>query len=183
MASNKEIETGAKAIADDMALPGGGLKKLARVVGDHLDWFDLVERRGLTWGDISRLLFVAGVKSVNGRPISIGTLSSTVWRKRPSAESSAKPAPTEVTLRRPTPYKSINASKAPTNKPRPGQASGLEGKNSSIQAARAPAAVSTPRETKHAPRKLPTLKAGTTSKAQTLDFMKRAAAIRRKQTD
>ena len=40
MAASKEIEAGARAIAEDLRLPGGGLKKLARVVDDHLGWFD-----------------------------------------------------------------------------------------------------------------------------------------------
>jgi hypothetical protein len=47
MITSKEIATGAKAIAEDLRLPGGGLKKLARVVEDHLGWFDTVEARGL----------------------------------------------------------------------------------------------------------------------------------------
>jgi hypothetical protein len=82
VATDKEIEVGAKAIARDLSLPGGGRKKLARVVEDHLSWFAMVEARGLTWADITRLLSVAGAMGQNGRAISIGTLSSTVWRKR-----------------------------------------------------------------------------------------------------
>jgi hypothetical protein len=85
-ATSKEIEAGAKAIAEDLHLPGGGLKKLARVVEDHLGWFDTVEARGLTWADMSRLLFAAGAKAGNGRPFSVGTLYSTVWRKREDAK-------------------------------------------------------------------------------------------------
>jgi hypothetical protein len=85
-ATSKEIEAGAKAIAEDLHLPGGGLKKLARVVEDHLGWFDTVEARGLTWADMSRLLFAAGAKGRNGRPFSVGTLYSTVWRKREDAK-------------------------------------------------------------------------------------------------
>lgn len=77
MAIGNEIGAGAKAIAEDLHLPGGGLKKLARVVEDHLGWFDRVEARGLTWADISRLLFAAGAKGTNGRPFSVGTLYST----------------------------------------------------------------------------------------------------------
>jgi hypothetical protein len=82
MATGKEIEAGARVIAEDLCLPGGALKKLARVVEDHLDWFDMAEARGLTWADMSRLLFAAGAKSRKGRPFSVGTLYSTVWRKR-----------------------------------------------------------------------------------------------------
>jgi hypothetical protein len=88
MATSNEIEAGAKAIAEDLRLPGGGLKKLARAVEDHLGWFDRVEARGLTWADMSRLLFAAGAKGKNGRPFSVGTLYSTVWRKREDAISS-----------------------------------------------------------------------------------------------
>jgi hypothetical protein len=88
--TNKEIETGAKAIAEDFGLPGGGQKKLARVVEGHLAWFDAVEARGMTWADVARLLFAAGAKGRNGRPFSVGTLSSTVWRKREDAERDAE---------------------------------------------------------------------------------------------
>ena len=86
MAKNNEIEAGAKAIAEDLRLPGAGLKKLARVVEGHLDWFDKAEARGLTWADMSRLLFAAGAKGKNGRPFPVGTLYSTVWRKREDAK-------------------------------------------------------------------------------------------------
>jgi hypothetical protein len=88
--TNKEIQAGAKAIAEDFGLPGGAQKKLARVVEGHLAWFDAVEARGMTWADMARLLFAAGAKSRNGRPFSVGTLSSTVWRKREDAERDAE---------------------------------------------------------------------------------------------
>jgi hypothetical protein len=90
MPANKEIVAGAKAIAEDFRLPGGGRKMLARVVGSHLAWFDAVEARGMTWADISQLLLAAGAKSKNGRALSVGTLSSTVWRKRNEAEHQDK---------------------------------------------------------------------------------------------
>jgi hypothetical protein len=90
MAISNEIQAGAKAIAEDLRLPGGGLKKLARVVEDHLGWFDRVEARGLTWADMSRLLFAAGAKGTNGRPFSVGTLYSTVWRKREDAKRTGR---------------------------------------------------------------------------------------------
>jgi hypothetical protein len=86
MVKNNEIEAAAKAIAEDLRLPGAGQKKLARVVEDHLDWFDKAEARGLTWADMSRLLFAAGAKGKNGRPFPVGTLYSTVWRKREDAK-------------------------------------------------------------------------------------------------
>ena len=89
MPTRKEIEAGLKAIAEDFNLPGGGQKKLARLVEDHLGWFDAVEARGLTFDDMGRLLFAHGVKRKSGRPFSVGTLSSTLWRKRDEAERRA----------------------------------------------------------------------------------------------
>lgn len=82
---NREIEAGAKAIADDLRLPGGRRKKLARVVAQHLEWFDLAEARGLTWDDMIAVLAGAGVKRDSGLPLSRGALSSAVWRKRREA--------------------------------------------------------------------------------------------------
>jgi hypothetical protein len=72
---------------------------LARVVEDHLDWFDAVEARGLTWNDMTRLLFAAGAKGLNGRPISVGTLSSAVWRKRKKIPTSMPSARTRTNAR------------------------------------------------------------------------------------
>jgi hypothetical protein len=89
--TNTEIEAGAKAIAEDMRLPGGGLKKLARVVQAHLEWFDAVEARGMTWPDIARALFAVGVIDNNGHAFSVGRLSSAVWHKRHETERRARP--------------------------------------------------------------------------------------------
>jgi hypothetical protein len=86
MATSNEIEASARAIAEDLRLPGGGQKKLARVVRNHLDWFDMVEDRGLTWADMSRLLFAAGAKSENGKAFSVSTLYVTVRRMREDAK-------------------------------------------------------------------------------------------------
>jgi hypothetical protein len=82
MARNDEIEAGAKAIAKDFELPGGRRTKLARVVARHLDWFEAAEARGLTWDDMIAVLAAAGARRPNGLPLSRGTLSSAVWRKR-----------------------------------------------------------------------------------------------------
>ena|ERR1035437_7710683 len=86
MAKSNEIEAGARPIAEDLRLPGGGQKKLARVVRNHLDWFDMAEDCGLTWADMSRLLFAAGAKGENGSPFSVSTLYLTVRRKREDAK-------------------------------------------------------------------------------------------------
>lgn len=78
VARNDEIEAGAKAIADDLNLPGGRRKKLARVVEDHLYWFDAAEARGMTWDDMIVALAAAGARRKNGTPLSYGSLSSAV---------------------------------------------------------------------------------------------------------
>lgn len=89
MATSREIEAGLTAITEDFNLPGGGQKMLSRLVENHLGWFDAVEARGLTVEDIGRLLFAGGVKRKDGRPFSVGTLSSALWRKRDEAERRA----------------------------------------------------------------------------------------------
>lgn len=85
MAGNRELESGLKAIAEDFRLPNDGRMKLSKLVAGHLAWFDVAERRGMGWRDIIRALTAAGVTGLGGKPLSIGTLSSTVWRKRSEA--------------------------------------------------------------------------------------------------
>lgn len=82
MANNKELEIGLRAMVEDYHLPGGGRKKLSQLVAGHSAWFDAAERRGMAWRDIIRVLTAAGITGRGGKPLSIGTLSSTVWRKR-----------------------------------------------------------------------------------------------------
>jgi hypothetical protein len=92
MASNRELEAGLRAMAVEFHLPGGGRKKLARLIADHLWWFDAAEQRGMSWGDIARALAAAGVTTQGEKAFGVGTLSSTVWRKRevtPESESEA----------------------------------------------------------------------------------------------
>lgn len=89
MASNKELEAGLKAMLEDYHLPAGGRKKLSQLVAEHLAWFDAAERRGMGWRDMIRALTAAGVTGRGGKPLSIGTLSSTVWRKRSEAAEEA----------------------------------------------------------------------------------------------
>ncbi|MCK1478235.1 hypothetical protein IVB27_26385 [Bradyrhizobium sp. 197] len=87
MVSNKDLEAGQKAMAEDFHLPGGGRKKLSQLVAGHLHWFDAAERRGMGWRDMIRALTTAGVTGKTGKPLSVGTLSATVWRKRAEAEA------------------------------------------------------------------------------------------------
>jgi len=61
MISNKELEAGLKAMAEDLHLPGGARKKLSRLVAAHLWWFDAAERRGMSWRDMIRAMAAAGV--------------------------------------------------------------------------------------------------------------------------
>ena len=89
MATNTEIEAGLRAITEDFNLPGGGQMMLSSLVQDHLAWFDMVKARGLRVDDMVRLLFARGVKRPDGRPFSVGTLSSALWRKREEAERRA----------------------------------------------------------------------------------------------
>lgn len=82
MTNNKELEAGLKVMAEDFQLPAGGRKKLSQLVAEHLDWFNAAERRGMSWRDMIRALTAAGVTGRGGKSLSVGTLSSTVWRKR-----------------------------------------------------------------------------------------------------
>lgn len=82
MASNKELQVGLKAMAEDFHLPGGGRMKLSKLIARHMAWFDAAERRGMGWRDVARALAATGIASETGQPLSIGTLSSTVWRQR-----------------------------------------------------------------------------------------------------
>lgn len=82
MATNNNIEVRLRAIVEDFRLPGGGHKKISRLVANHLDWFDAAEARGMTWRDMIKALCAAGVTGREGKPLSVGTLSSAVWRKR-----------------------------------------------------------------------------------------------------
>ncbi|MGE0769389.1 MAG: hypothetical protein AB7L90_23360 [Hyphomicrobiaceae bacterium] len=78
---DEAIKEGARRIAAALRSPAGQVK-LARVVGAHLDWFDLVQHRGLSWDQMIRVLADAGAMRENGLPFSRGHLSSTVWRAR-----------------------------------------------------------------------------------------------------
>lgn len=89
MTSNKELEAGLRAMAADFQFPGGGRKKLARLVTEHLWWFDAAEQRGMSWRDMVRAMAAAGITAKGGKAISIGTLSSAVWRRR--ADGNAEP--------------------------------------------------------------------------------------------
>lgn len=85
--SDRALKQGLRAIAVDYRLTfEKGTKALAKLVDAHLDWFTLAQKRGTTWGDMIAALTSVGVVSPTAKPISIGTLSSTVGRKREAIE-------------------------------------------------------------------------------------------------
>lgn len=92
VANNQDIEAGAKAVTEDKRLPGWRLEKLARVVADHMDWFDAAAARGTTWQDTERGLATAGATGKDGKPLRIGKLFSTVWRERIKVQSAKVPS-------------------------------------------------------------------------------------------
>lgn len=181
MATNKEIEAGAKAIAEDFGLPGGGQKKLARVVEGHLAWFDAVEARGMTWADMARLLFAAGAKSRNGRPFSVGTLSSTVWRKRKDAESAQNGAsPSKPGIR--TLAQAPRSGEKRSDRAEPPRKPGQTRRSTFGEPERRPKKVEKTKVKASKERSLPTQSAKLPPKVSSskdlLAFMKRSAAVR-----
>lgn len=87
MGRDGEVEAGLKRMSEDYHLPGGGRRKLSQLVAEHLYWFDSAEKRGMGWREMIRALMSVGVTDKGGKPLSVGTLSSTVWRKRAAAEA------------------------------------------------------------------------------------------------
>jgi hypothetical protein len=85
MAKNKDIEAGAQIVAEDFNLPGGRRKAVAKLVKDHLSWFDAAKARGMAVEDILSLLTSAGATYDDGSSINFDTLSNALWRKRNGA--------------------------------------------------------------------------------------------------
>jgi len=101
MSRNEQLEAGLKRIAEDYHLPGGGRKKLSQLVAEHLYWFDAAEKRGMGWRDVIRALTAAGVTGKRGKPLSIGTLSSAVWRERAEVKRNDNARPRQASQSRP----------------------------------------------------------------------------------
>jgi hypothetical protein len=128
----------------------------------------------MTWGDISRLLFAAGVCAQNGRPIPVGTLSSTVWRKRQDATSVPVPEPQAAQSRQRTDGSKVEYSEPDTRgskKPAAPRGKSPSKLKRSTSVTAKSSATKTPANSRSA------------SNEQTLAFMKRAAALRRTQRD
>jgi hypothetical protein len=90
-------------MAEDFHLPGGGYKKPSQLVAGHnVHWFDAAER-GMGWRDMIRALTAAGVNGRGGKPLSVGTLSSALWRKRAETEDVMSRADRQARLALPEP--------------------------------------------------------------------------------
>lgn len=76
------LEAGPAIMAENFRFPCGGQMMLSRLVARHLDWFDAAERRGMSWRAMAEVLTAAGITARNGKPLSGGLLSATVWKKR-----------------------------------------------------------------------------------------------------
>lgn len=170
MVSNKELEGGLRAIAEGFHLPGDGRMKLSKLVAAHLHWFNAAERRGMTWGDMVRTLAAAGVTGRGGKPLSVGTLSSTVWRKRAEAEEMTDSAARKLGLH----VRKVGAPKAasvvPSMKVKQKKPAGPPRTDARIKADQGMAA----------PIRKGTNDAPANSKKDVLAFMDRARAVRRR---
>ncbi len=91
--SDTDLLKGAEAIAADMQGPEGRRLKLARVIDEHLGWFERARHRGLEWSDIVALLFRAGATRSDGRPLLRGHVQSLVWRKQHAERQAADETP------------------------------------------------------------------------------------------
>jgi hypothetical protein len=180
MAKNKDIESGARIVAEDFKLPGGRRKAVAKLVRDHLNWFDTAKARGMAVEDILSLLTSAGATYQDGSSINVDTLSNALWRKRIGASVE----PTKIDKVQPHRANKVASGRAvePTN-------------------VRKPAAKHRPRQPVHPTDHKRTAKPGgdlvtsgvpskrpharvqvekpKVSSAEVLGFMRRAAAIRR----
>lgn len=174
MARNKELEVGLKSMVDDYHLPGGGRKKLSQLVAGHLAWFDAAERRGMGWRDMIRVLTTAGVTSRDGKPLSIGTLSSAVWRKRSEAAEIAnrsrptrhKPPKEDTSLKKSPREPMRAASEQPRGEKRPVKLAGTKLDGGDLAVPRPP---KRSKDENHAP-----------TNKDVLAFMERARAVRRR---
>ena len=87
---NNDIMIGARRIAAALKGPVGQIK-LARVVGQHIRWFEDARSQGMTWDQIIAALTAAGATRADGTPFTRGPISSAVWR---AEKSIGRPKPT-----------------------------------------------------------------------------------------
>lgn len=90
---DKDIQSGARLVAEDFRLPSGRRKKIAKLVTDHWGWFQAAEARGMVVEDILAMLTAAGATYEGGAPIKFATLSNALWRRRARQASRPEKAP------------------------------------------------------------------------------------------
>jgi hypothetical protein len=180
MAKNKDIESGARIVGEDFKLPGGRRKAVAKLVGDHLSWFDAAKARGMAVEDILSLLTSVGAIYEDGSSINFDTLSNALWRKRNGASA----APTKIDEPQPRRPNKIASGRAveltnvhkPTAKRRPRQPVHPINHNRTAKPGGDLVTSEVPGKRTHARVLVEKPKA---SNADLLGFMRRAAAIRR----
>lgn len=79
--TNEEIDAWAARFAADLTVAGQHVP-LDRVLAQHLDMFDALRTKGLTWQAIANVLSRAGACRRDGRPISHDQLRADVPRLR-----------------------------------------------------------------------------------------------------
>lgn len=147
----------------------------------------------MTWSDMIRLLSANGVVGKNGKALSVGTLSSTVWRRRAELQSLGENAPSR-SVGKPRLARSKRVTKLPriesdvqtkTNEVISDRGKGVRG---ALSGGRQPAGGKfAPNQSKPPIRQATALIAhspsrpnGAQSKKDVLAFMNRAASVRRK---
>ena len=179
--NNKELEASLKRIADDYRLPGGGRKKLSQLVAEHLDWFDAAQKRGMGWRDIISALAAASITGKRGEPLSIGTLSSTVWRKRAEIKQDDNVRSLQGARPRPPakfPKFGSSTKDFAFRRDKSGDKPGRDSQTSTARTGRtanAGRSIST--------KQPPPIRAKSHSSKDLLDFMNRAKIIRRREID
>lgn len=180
MANNKDIESGARIVSEDFKLPGGRRKAIAKLVNDHLSWFDAAKARGMAVEDILSLLTISGATYEDGSSINFDTLANALWRKRNGASA----GPTKIDEPQPRRSNKIASGRAvePTNvhkpaaKHRPRQAVHPTDPNRTAKPRGDLVTSEMPGKKPHT--RVPVEKPKASS-ADVLGFMRRAAAIRR----
>lgn len=102
---NNDMMIGAKRIAAALKGPVGQIK-LARIVGQHIRWFEDARSQGMTWDQIVVALTAAGAARADQTPFTRGSVSSAVWRatnrisrKKATGRESTSPTATESAKR------------------------------------------------------------------------------------
>jgi hypothetical protein len=136
--SDGDLLDGAEAIAADMQGPAGQRLKLAKVIDEHLGWFEQARRRGLEWSDIVALLFRAGATRSDGRPLLREHVQSLVWRKQHAERQAADETPARDAI---SPAIPKRTARSPVPRKNPEPAAGGRKRQPAKQENTAPAAL------------------------------------------